>query len=242
MFRFEQPSRDLVAVVIEDNPPPTLVPVTLHFAAVLGPAWKVIVYTLEENWVVPDSAPFRRAMESNTIEIRFLPPGTVLTDGTLYSKFLGSTWLWEQLQDAARVLMFQTDSILCSNSDKRAEDFTEYDFIGAPLAPAYGRGYNGGLSIRNPKLFLNITREAKLDNIEDQWFFAQAEARVKDGVKLPSVDVAKTFSVETTLYDKPLGYHQPDRYLSPYIDSMLQWCPEIALIGKKRTPQDTGPF
>lgn len=233
-----------MAVVIETNPPPVLFPLTLHFVTVLGPAWKVVVYTLEENWVVPDSAPFRRAMESNSIEIRFLPPGTALTDGTLYSQFMGSTWFWEQVQHAERVLLFQTDSIICANSDKKVEDFLEYDFIGAPIAPQYGRGYNGGLSIRNPRLFLNITREMSINWVEDQWFYAQAEARVKDGVRLASVDVAQTFAVETVFYERPLGYHQPDRYspVREHIESILEWCPEVAMTGPKRTPQEVAPF
>lgn len=215
---------------------------TLHFATVLGPAWKIVVYTLEENWAVPDSVPFRRAMENNAIEIRFLPPGTALTDGTLYSQFMGSTWFWEQVQHAARVLMFQTDSIICANSDKRVEDFLEYDFIGAPIRPENGRGYNGGLSLRNPKLFLNITKEEAINWVEDQWFYQRAEARVKDGVRLPSVDIAKTFSVETVFYNRPLGYHQPHRYLPEHIESIREWCPEIAMTGEKRTPQEVEPF
>jgi hypothetical protein len=38
------------------------------------------------------------------------------------------------------------------------EDFLEYDFIGAPIDPdlGFGEGFNGGLSLRNRSLMLDI--------------------------------------------------------------------------------------
>lgn len=239
IFRLKRPPRELLAVVIETNPPPNLFPIALHFATVLGPAWKIVIYTLEENWVVPNSRPFLRALESNTVEIRFLPPGTILSDGNYVSDFMGKPWFWEQLQDAAHVLLFQLDSMICTNSERRVEDFLQYDFIGAPIDPEFGHGYNGGLSLRNPRVFLNLTREGPVDYpnyMEDQWFYKVLEGKVKDGIRLASPEVAETFAVETRFYDRPLGYHQPERYQAEHMDAILQWCPEVAMAGQKRTP------
>lgn len=230
------PSPKYYAVVIETNPPYNLVPVTLHFAHVLGPKWTVLIYTMEQNWVMPTSLMFQRAVQAKEIEIRFLPPESDFSDGWKFSAFLASPWLWERLLDAAHVLMFQLDSILCSNSEVQIEDFLEYDFIGAPISEQFGRGYNGGLSLRNPRLFLNITREEQLNTWEDQFFYAHAEARVKDGVNLPSAEVAQTFAVETIFYEKPLGYHQATRWQPDRMDEIRAWCPEIGMAGEKRTP------
>lgn len=238
LFGHRKSSSELIAVVIETHPPSNLSPVTLHFATVLGPTWKVVVYTLEQNWVMPPSPPFRRAVKSGNIEIRFLPPNTDLSDGHAVSRFLAETWLWEQLQDAAHVLMFQLDSIICANSAKPIEDFLHYDFIGAPIDPGRGRGYNGGLSLRNPRLFLDITREETLNGWEDQWFYAMAEARVDKGVNLPSIEQAKEFAVETIYYEKPLGYHQAYRWQPDNMDAIREWCPEVGMAGEKRTPPD----
>lgn len=209
---------------------------TLHFANVLGPKWTVVIYTMEQNWVMPSSLMFQRAVEHKEIEIRFLPDDSDFSDGWKFSAFLATPWLWERLQDAAHVLMFQLDSILCTKSEHTIDEFLEYDFIGAPIAQQFGRGYNGGLSLRNPRLFLNITREEQLNNWEDQFFFAAAEARVKDGVNLPSVEVAQKFAVESIYYEKPLGYHQATRWQPEKMDEIRAWCPEIGMAGEKRTP------
>lgn len=230
---------NFAAVVIETNPPSNLNALVLHFAAVLGPQWKIIIYTLEENWTTPQSPSIQRAIASNTVEIRFLPPGTDFPDGRVYSRFLTSPWLWEQLSDASRVLMFQTDSMICSNSPRKIDDYLQYDFIGAPIDPSRGRGYNGGLSLRNPQIMLAITQAESNEGNEweDRWFFNMLESRLEEGVVLPSVEVAKTFAVETMFYETPLGYHQAFRWLPEEYKSAIEaWCPEIGMAGQKRTP------
>ncbi|KAK7956393.1 uncharacterized protein PG986_005615 [Apiospora aurea] len=163
----------------------------LHFATVLGPAWPLVLFTLEEHWKMPYSPAFVRAIHRGQIEIRYLPPATQLTSSRDVSDFLTRPWIWEQVESAHRVLMFQLDSILCSKSLHTVEDFFEYDFVGAPIDPKYGAGYNGGLSLRSPKLFAAITREADFaqsdQEFEDQWFYAEA---LKRGAVLPTRLVA----------------------------------------------------
>lgn len=225
------------AVIIETDLIPNLVPIMLHFATVLGPAWGVVLFTLESRYVAPMSPPFRRLAAAGRIEVRFLPPGTALASSAAVSRFLTTPWLWEQqvVGRAARVLLFQSDSILCSRAEAAAEDFLEWDFLGAPIAAAYGAGFNGGLSVRNPALFLNITREASFADsgheFEDQFFYAEA---VRRGARLPSAGVAKTFSVETIYYETPLGYHQPQRWQADHMGQIEEWCPEVKmLIGRR---------
>jgi len=69
-------------------------------------------------------------------------------------------WLWEQLAPAKHVLLFQLDSILCSNSPFEINDYLQYDFIGAPIQDlaGWGLGFNGGLSLRNLDKTLQIVR------------------------------------------------------------------------------------
>ncbi|KAJ9133328.1 hypothetical protein NKR23_g10832 [Pleurostoma richardsiae] len=229
-----------VAVIIETDMIPNLIPLMLHFATVLGPTWKVILFTLQERWEEPSAPAFRRAVAAGTFEIRFLPQETTLKDSGSVSRFLAKPWLWEQLKSAHRVLLFQSDSIICSKATTTVEDFFEYDFLGAPIAPRYGEGYNGGLSLRNPKLFLRITQESDFEHsgaeFEDQWFYREAKAREEQGVKLPGEDIAKTFSVETIYYETPLGYHQPARWQADRMGDIEDWCPEVKmLIGRRAT-------
>lgn len=224
-----------VAVIIESNIIPNLIPLMLHFATVLGPAWGMILFTLQDGWVEPMSPAFQRFLGEGRIEVRFLPTDTKFTNSASVSRFLTSPWLWEQVIEAPRMLLFQSDSILCSKSEGRVDDYFEYDLVGAPIAAQYGQGYNGGLSIRNPRLFLNITQEvdfvASGHEFEDQFFYEELQKR---GAALPSADVAKTFSVETIYYETPMGYHQPQRWQSAHMDEVEEWCPEVKmLIGRR---------
>lgn len=224
-----------MGVIIETSVTPNLIPLMLHFLTVLGPSWTIVLFTLESTWRMPASPALRRAIEHKQIEIRFLPADTVLNNSGAVSNFLTGPWLWAQLLSAPRVLLFQTDSVICSNSDITVESFFDYDFLGAPIASAYGQGYNGGLSLRNPKLFLEITQTSDFktsgDSFEDQWFYKEVKKR---GGALPVEDVAKTFSVETIYYERPLGYHQPQRWQKDHMSQIENWCPEVKmLIGRR---------
>ncbi|KAF3771105.1 hypothetical protein M406DRAFT_248920 [Cryphonectria parasitica EP155] len=214
----------------------------LHFANVLGPAWPVVLVTLRANWIEPPSPAFRRLMAEQRIRIFFLPDDTTFPDHPSVSKFFTRPWLWERFASADRVLLFQADSVLCSRSERRVSDFLEWDLVGAPISSAYGVGYNGGLSLRNPKALLDITRDpanAKIpswEKFEDQWFYMKLKTRGEGGepgteARLPSVEVASQFAVETVWAEEPLGYHQPFRWLTPAQKTkVMEWCPEVAML------------
>jgi hypothetical protein len=118
------------------------------------------------------------------------------------------------------------------------EDFFECDFFGAPIDAKYGEEYNGGLSLRNPALFLTITEEVDFQSsgaeFEDQWFYSEAKKLVAQGVTLPTKEVAERFSVETIYYDKPLGYHQPQRWQKAKMNDIKEWCPEVGMLVGRR--------
>jgi hypothetical protein len=234
-----------MAVVIESAPTPNLIPLMLHFSSVLGSSWPVVLFTLEASWpAAPTYSPaLRRAITSGQLRVRFLPPETEFSSSQAVSGFLTSPWLWDQLSAAKRVLLFQTDSIVCANSPVDISEFLEYDFVGAPIAPQYGQGFNGGLSLRNPSLFLDIVRTGKFENapsgaggareFEDQWFYEMLKERNES---MPEVSVAKRFAVETVYYERPLGYHQPDRWQKDNMAQIQEFCPETSmLIGRRAT-------
>ncbi|KAI8267133.1 hypothetical protein K4K58_008607 [Colletotrichum sp. SAR11_239] len=223
-----------VAVITETHPAkvPNLVPIMLHFASSLGPKWPVVLLTLQENWQMPESMQFRQLVEAKRIVILYLPPGTAFPDHKSVTYFMVRPWLWELFSPANRILLFQVDSILCSQSTSKVDDFLEWDFIGAPILKKHGNGYNGGLSIRNPRLFLDIIKEQQKNpgrlKVEDQWFFERLQER---NARLPTEDQAKRFAVETIFYETPLGYHQPKRWLPKRMDEIRAWCPEVDMIG-----------
>lgn len=168
-----------VAVIIETRSPGYIVPLILHFSAVLGPSWPVIVYTEAENFGrFSSSASFKRLQQSGRINVRPLPDGLYFPNWASVSNFLTKPWLWNDLAPAENVFMFQADSILCSNSVRSVDDFVEYDMIGAPIIARFGKGYNGGLSLRKRRTFLRVLDEYEYGpktrpHMEDQWFFAK---------------------------------------------------------------------
>jgi hypothetical protein len=128
-----------------------------------------------------------------------------------YNAVLTNPAFWQSCR-FDRVLVFQHDSGLLRQG---IEEFLEYDFIGAPIAhmPGY---MNGGLSIRNPKLMHEICKDRAfrgmaLDGNEDIYFVKH----LRDiGAKLPDLETAKMFSVETIFNLGSLGYHAMDKYLT----------------------------
>jgi len=233
-----------VAAIIENRNLDQVLPLILHFSAVLGRDWPIFLFT--SHTALPDSAPFKRLIDEHQISVRFLPPDLDFTNRLDVSGFLTRPWLWDQLEPAEHVLIFQADSILCSNSPLRVDDFLKYDFVGAPIHENYGEGYNGGLSLRNRTMMLDIIHHEnwrdQYDNaedkskqsteFEDQWFYAKIKelpSRGEPAANLPSKDVAMTFAVETIWYDKPLGYHQVARWQADRMKEVETWCPENRL-------------
>ncbi len=147
----------------------------LHFSAVLGPDWPVIIYTSAENFgSFSTSRALLRHQAAGRIVIRALPEGLYFPNWDSVSSFLTTPWLWEDLAPAEHILVFQSDSVLCSNSVRSVEDFFKYDLVGAPIAPELGQGYNGGLSLRKRSTMLRVLGEFTWEGgPEDQWYFAR---------------------------------------------------------------------
>lgn len=166
-----------VAVIIETRR--GIVPLVLHFSAVLGEDWPLVIYTPAENFgSFSTSAALLRHQRSGRITIRSLAEGVYFPDWNSVSDFLTTPWLWKDLAPAEHVLLFQSDSILCAASVRKVEDFFEYHLIGAPIHPMWGFGYNGGLSLRRRSTVLRVLNEWEWavnphPRPEDQWFFAR---------------------------------------------------------------------
>lgn len=143
--------------------------------------------------------------------------------------------------------MFQADTIICANSELRVDDFLEYDFIGAPidLRLEDGEGFNGGFSLRNRSMMLDIATnhswlsdrnkaDIRWTRSEDRWFYrkmGELPLRLDGtlGAHLPDVEVARTFSVESMWHESPLSYHRVEEWHADRMDRVDEWCPEHKL-------------
>ena len=52
-------------------------------------------------------------------------------------------------------------------------------------------------------------------------------------INLPTMEVARTFAVETIDFPDPLGVHQVHRWLKDQMVSLDEWCPEYKLVSPR---------
>ncbi|EPS42459.1 hypothetical protein H072_3641 [Dactylellina haptotyla CBS 200.50] len=228
---------------------PRHIPLILHFHGVLGPDWPIIFFTSQavyDEQFKPGarnhSAVWQRAVDDGRVQVRIVPEIYDLTIRKDVNRYLTSRWLWDQLEPATHVLVFQADAMLCANAPKTVDDFLQYDFIGATLTNN-AKLYNGGLSLRNRTMIMEMFNEGhdfakEIDTGvytggEDVWFSRKFEAR---GANLPSNETALQFSCEYNFHmfgkqRRPVGYHKVHKAAPLRLAEIAEWCPEISLSG-----------
>jgi hypothetical protein len=196
------------AILVDSRPQTGLNQVIDAHRRYLPAGWDCLIFTCAKNNYVERNGVRRVDIDEKTTDCY-----------EKVSSFLASPWIWDQLKDYERVLLFQQDSKLLRNG---IEEFLEWDWIGAPwkfCAPwrikrklIGKRVGNGGLSIRNPKLLLNITRSAPWDGRHEDVFFVRRMK--KFGGRIAPVEAAKKFSCETIFALGTVGCHAIERYFS----------------------------
>lgn len=227
-----------VALIIETRPLLTLPAIISQFISNVPVTWIVrFVGTTDAFFSVKRSASLSRHIKSGKLILTEIPDSyPVNSSETLSATLTNLTFYSEFLSPAEWLLMFQSDSIICSASEQSLDDWVDkgYSWVGAPWnlnAP----GGNGGLSLRHVPSIINVlknqTREADTD-WEDRWLCD----------RLPNTappNISKTFSVESVYYERPLGYHL--RGSGKLIDQAIwqnktrkrqifKYCPETKII------------
>lgn len=157
------------------------------------------------------------------------------------SALLLSKGFW-QLCMSEKILLVQTDSVICSKSSRSIRDFLKYDYIGAPWTwKAYLLSYsllqhifhprkyggNGGFSLRTKSKMIEAidTFPSSWYGInEDVWFWNHLQ--YMPNVTLPSYDVAVTFSSESQYVTDSFGLHNAEAYYDKPMHPIYTYCPE----------------
>ena len=136
-----------------------------------------------------------------------------------YNQMLLSPVFWKQLLSLGchNCLIFQLDTVLLKDN---IDDFIEYDYVGAPWGPKFQHNVleleigNGGLSLRNVSKMLYITERYPIGEkfIHEDVYFSFYLKHTNGN--LPSLEKAKSFSVETIYYPDTCGIHKP--YMSEF--------------------------
>jgi hypothetical protein len=228
-----------VALLIETRPQPILPAVLSQFISNVPPAWTVRLVGSEEAFsIVMLSASLARHIKSGKLVLTEIPDAYPVDNNEALSATLTNlTFYSEFLKPAEWILIFQTDSMICSASEQSLDDWVEkgYSWVGAPWNWESSGG-NGGLSLRHVpsiiKVLKNDTRKANASEWEDRWLCDRLP-------NLAPPQVAQTFSVESMYYERPLGYHLrgSGKLIDPKIWAngtrkrhIFRYCPETKII------------
>lgn len=188
-----------VALLIENRRNPILAPLMLHFMAVVPPDWRFRFMGSEDSVsFLNESVAIRQQVSTGKLDLTYIPANMTTGSQEEISRFLTNLWMYETvLQPAEWLLVFQTDSILCANSNKNLNDYLDYDWVGAPWNPDGRFGGNGGLSLRRVSAIIDVLRNqerADGSEAEDVWLTERLGHRL--GSKLANGTISLAFSGE----------------------------------------------
>lgn len=230
-----------LAILIEPRPLPHLVPQILHMISVVPPDWRFLFIGSNLSVVsVGRAYATKHQQVIGKLDLMVLPePWEIdskekvfraLTDPRFYDEFLpGVEWL----------LKYESDSILCANSEESLNDWLDWHWAGAARTPDDRFSGNGGLSLRRVSAIKRVLGfQARYNNTEpeDEWFGKRMY--ILPGAKVAS-GTDGMLAVEDVYMEKPMGFHVRNGgdQLADDVwkdqkrrQDIFQYCPELSLI------------
>lgn len=214
----------------------------LHFTFVIPPEWRVRFMGSKESVVMMNNTiAVRHQVELGKMDLTYVPSNMSVNGAEQISAFLTTLWVYDTLlRPAEWLLVFQTDSILCANSNRSLSEWFEYDWVGASWNVSDRYGGNGGLSLRRVSAIVDtLQNQHRIYNsaAEDVWLSRRLGQRV--GANVANGTVESDFSAEGVFTQKPLGYHLgrsgfvlsgPNWGTPAKRQAIYDYCPEIKMI------------
>ncbi|CAF1042582.1 unnamed protein product [Didymodactylos carnosus] len=226
-----------IAIIVELRSLPVTIAVIHNIISHIPYEWPILIFHSEQNLNFITNSTLQKYIQSHKISLRQLEKlSTNNTDDyrvwhRYWNTLFTSKTFWLNIP-AEKILVFQTDTIMCSNSPHHIEDFLHYDYIGAPwhLKLNYPQlGGNGGFSLRSKIKTLELLEKLKYDySLNEDGFYSQNLYLVN--ASLPTRDIAKTFSVETVFYPNPMAIHLEKGFDVNEAKLLCFNCPEIQMI------------
>lgn len=230
-----------VAILIEPRPLPQLVPQILHMISVVPPDWRFLF--IGSNYsvaLVGRAYATKHQQVIGKLDLMVLPEPwkieskeqvfRLLTDVRFYDEFLpGVEW----------ILKYESDSILCANSEESLNDWLDWHWAGAPRTPDDRFSGNGGLSLRRVSAIKRVLGfQARFNDTEpeDEWYGKRMY--ILPGAKVAS-GLDGTLAVEDVYIDNPMGFHVRNggQQLADAVwkdhkqrAKIFEYCPELSLI------------
>ncbi len=206
---------DRSVVMIEPRRHPHLEYVLRNVLYFLGNDWGL------ELFAGPANRTYIEELTASWGGVRIHPIDAVDLTTVEYNQLKKNPGTWRRIH-AEYTLWVEPDCLLCRPG---IEQYMSFHYIGAPwhkelaISPSCRVG-NGGLSFRHKSAMLSIAERANRDHrvilSEDVFFCVNMQLcniEHPGTYKLPTVEVAKSFAVESVFHPSPFGVHKIWKYL-----------------------------
>ena len=216
------------AIIIEPRKLKVLRRVLRNFLENLDSNWDIIVFhgtknkEFVERIVAQDLPEFK-----NRIELKSLNrPNLDASGPNSYNGIMKSREILDQIPTEV-FLVFQTDSVICSQHKDLLDKFLKCDYVGAPWG--WMPGGNGGLSLRRKSKMLEVIDVCPITpENEDSVFSTGCHGRVS--VRNPTKEEAKEFAIETMYSPKSWGIHKAWGHLPQHMEQFKQQCADFEAV------------
>ncbi|CAF1399264.1 unnamed protein product, partial [Didymodactylos carnosus] len=209
-----------------------LITIILNVLQHIPTSWPIQIFHSKQNfYFLSNSTGLKPYVSTGKIILEELDELSITTNWQDFTNRLFTNLSFWQRIRSEKVLVFQYDSVFCSNSAHKIQDYLQWDYVGAPwhsdLHAPVPVG-NGGFSLRSRSKTLELLKQMTYDSSlpEDVWY----------AVHLPKVNasvapehIARTFSAESVFYETPMGVHK--LIMNPTDTKKLcEACPEARFI------------
>jgi hypothetical protein len=221
-------SAPVCAVIVETRPHPALEFVVNWFSDRLRVPIQLIHGTGNEAFI-----------RGTTIEA-LLDQGRVQLDrlnvanlpARSYNALFLNREFWNRMAGRNKILVFQTDALLCAASPFTLADFFHFDYIGSAWSCKRPIGFRinggcGGLSIRDWKSSvrsLEVFPPEAWPGGEDGYFAFHLDLM---GFRVGSADDCARFASQGSFKHKSFGVHKPRSMDRPTLERFIDYCPEV---------------
>jgi len=234
-----------VALLLETRPLSHIPALVTHFISVLPLAWvfrfvgsnATLSLVSSTNGLLPH-------IQTGKLVLTELPSKyPIASQEETSATFTTLSFYQEFLAPAEWLLVYQTDSMICSASNHSVEEWIDkkHAWVGAPWNTGNITGGNGGLSLRHVppiiEILKNDSRPANDGLWEDRWLCDRLG--LIPGTNMPNQLMEMEFSVERVWSERPWGYHlgtSGKALWGEIWDNMtrrkqiLDYCPEVKII------------
>jgi len=204
------------AIIIEPREHEALEFVLTNFLENLSTKWNFIIFHGNKNIDFINNL-FNTSLNKykNKVKLINLKVDNLTIDD--YNKLLVSKDFYDYIPTEV-FLIFQTDTLICSNYKNLIDDFIKYDYSGAPWKENIinnniikydynGNSGNGGLSLRRKSKMLEILNNCQYKNEPEDVYFSKGCNNIF--INKPNIEDAKLFSVESIYNNISFGVHKP---------------------------------